>query len=173
MGAKKKFGLLTFVTVACALNACSPTATNSRTATGKKDPVNCEVPATASEETTPKIQLQSLQTCNDPKQISCDHKIYSPELKDGSETLERCATSAALGKVCFSIQSWNYNTAALKKSEAPQHFEPGGSLNFEEYSCYLKSANKIQGRGVSLSEALVSVLSACQAALAKGVDREK
>jgi hypothetical protein len=120
------------------------------------------------------ISSEQLQTsCASGSQYVCSRRVFSPDIKDGKNSSVQCSSFETLGSPCLNVESFDFNTrqAALQADAAQR--EPGGSLNYTEYSCHhsgLKDGDTFLARANqydSLDEALKNAYEAC-AALGSG-----
>lgn len=93
--------------------------------------------------------------CSSIQNYSCSRRLFSPDATDSKYNTSECVTSGVLSGSCFDVSTFSFSTksATSMPSMDPKEFEPGGSLNYQEYSCY-NSETKVSGQGAHLNEAL-------------------
>jgi hypothetical protein len=92
---------------------------------------------------------------------ACTHRIFSPEQNDNHTTVQECTPSEGLGDVCTDVDTFTYSTReGIALSNLPaSEFEPGGSMNYDEYVC--KSSVNQGVPGPTLSNALDLAYASC------------
>lgn len=119
---------------------------------------------------TPALALsgEALALCTAEENIGCDLRVYGPKAGKGQAMHRQCTTLSRgnTSQTCVNLVKWQFNTSALQGSEDPQHFQPGGSLNYQEYVCYNRKLQKdhktlIQSRGASFDKAIAELVALC------------
>jgi len=99
--------------------------------------------------------------CAKSTAYTCTHRIFSPEVNDNRGVSQECTGSEGLGDVCTELDMSTFSTreALAMNDLPPAEFEPGGSMNYQEYYC--KGLRGAGGKSPTLSGALDLAYASC------------